>query len=93
MGVWILCLYLMGLNLSNQQIAQELELNKDDSQQMTSQLRAGIVKKKPEVILEKEVEMDKKEFEKLYAEKQAEEQAAKEAEAALKVIEENQSNE
>ena len=25
--VWILCLYLMGLNLSNHQIAQELDLN------------------------------------------------------------------
>ena len=58
LGVWILCLYLMGLNLSNQQIAQELELNKDDSQQMTSQLRSSIVEKKPEVILEQEVERD-----------------------------------
>lgn len=28
--VWMLCLYLMGLNLSNQQIAAELDLNKDD---------------------------------------------------------------
>ena len=26
---WILCLYLMGLNLSNHQISQELDLNKD----------------------------------------------------------------
>ena len=25
--VWILCLYFMGLNLSNEQIAQELDLN------------------------------------------------------------------
>jgi len=33
----------MGLNLSNQQIAQELELNKDDVQGMTEQLRAGVV--------------------------------------------------
>ncbi|MGB5632573.1 MAG: transposase [Waterburya sp.] len=48
----------MGLNLSNLQIAQELELNKDDTQQMASQLRSGIVEKKPEVALEKEVEMD-----------------------------------
>jgi transposase-like protein len=29
---WILCLYFMGLNLSNQQIALELGLNKDDVQ-------------------------------------------------------------
>jgi hypothetical protein len=33
---------LMGLNLSNQQIGQELGLHKDDVQQMTSQLRSGI---------------------------------------------------
>ena len=39
LGVWILCLYLMGLNLSNHQISNELDLNKDDTQQMTSQLR------------------------------------------------------
>ena len=44
--VWILCLYFMGLNLSNQQIAAELDLNKDDVQAMTTQLRAGIVAKK-----------------------------------------------
>ncbi len=56
--VWILCLYFMGLNLSNQQIAQELDLNKDDVQQMTSQLRQGIVSKKPEVHLEGAVECD-----------------------------------
>ncbi len=35
--VWILCLYFMGLNLSNHQIAKELDLNKDDVHQMTSQ--------------------------------------------------------
>jgi len=43
--VWILCLYLMSLNLSNQQIAHELGLNKDDVQAMTCQLREGIEKK------------------------------------------------
>jgi hypothetical protein len=37
---------LMGLNLSNQQIAAELDLNKDDVQQMTTQLRQGVVAKK-----------------------------------------------
>jgi len=36
----------MGLNLSNQQIAQELDLNKDDLQYMTEHLRTGIAKKK-----------------------------------------------
>jgi len=44
--VWIVCLYLMGLNLSNQQIAQELSLNKDDVQGMTRQLRTGVMEKK-----------------------------------------------
>jgi len=47
--VWILCLYLMGLNLSNRQIAQELDLDEDDVQVITSQLRQGIVDSKPEV--------------------------------------------
>ncbi len=46
--VWVLCLYFMGLNLSNQQIAAELDLDQDDVQDMTTQLRAGIaVKKSP----------------------------------------------
>ena len=44
--VWVLYLYFMGLNLSNQQIAAELGLNKDDVQRMTSQLREGVVVKK-----------------------------------------------
>lgn len=46
LSVWILCLYLMGLNLSNQQIAQELDLNKDVVQRMTTQLREGVNEKK-----------------------------------------------
>ena len=44
--VWVLCLYLMGLNLSNQQIGRELGLDKDDVQNMTQQLREGVVSKK-----------------------------------------------
>ena len=55
---WITCLYLMGLNLSNEQIAQELDLNSDDAQKMTSQLREGIVERTPEVTLSGEVECD-----------------------------------
>jgi len=55
---WILCLYFMGLNLSNRQIAQELDLNKDDVQEMTMQLREEIVKRKPIVTLQNEVECD-----------------------------------
>jgi transposase-like protein len=34
--VWGLCLYFMGLNLSNEQIGQELALNGSDVQQMTA---------------------------------------------------------
>jgi transposase-like protein len=45
--VWILCLYFMGLNVSTEQIAQELEMNVSEVQQMTTQLRDGIVKKSP----------------------------------------------
>jgi transposase-like protein len=55
---WILCLYFMGLNLSNQQIALELGLNKDDVQTMTTQLREGIIQAEPEVQLEGVIETD-----------------------------------
>jgi transposase-like protein len=44
--VWILCLYFMGLNLSNEQIAAELDLSIPDAHLMATQLREGIVKKK-----------------------------------------------
>lgn len=44
--VWVLCLYFMGLNLSNQQIGAELDLNKDDVQSMTTYLREGVAAKK-----------------------------------------------
>ncbi len=44
--VWVLCLYFMGLNLSNEQIAAELDLSAGDAQAMTTQLREGIVVKK-----------------------------------------------
>ena len=43
--VWILCLYFMGLNVSNEQIAHELSLNESDVYQMTTELRDRIVKK------------------------------------------------
>lgn len=56
--VWILCLYFMGLNLSNEQIAQELGIDSDDTQVMASQLRQGINERKPEVVLVGEVECD-----------------------------------
>jgi transposase-like protein len=56
--VWVLCLYFMGLNLSNEQIARELDLNPDDAQRMTTQLREGIVQRQPAVVLSGEVECD-----------------------------------
>lgn len=43
--VWIWCLDFMGLNLSNEPIAEALELDRSDVQEMTTQLREGIVKK------------------------------------------------
>ena len=56
--VWVLCLYLMGLNLSNRQIAQELELGASDAQAMTEALRNGLVARVPPVRLAGEVEID-----------------------------------
>ena len=56
--VWVLCLYFMGLNLSNEQIAQELGIDPDDAQVIASRLREGIVERKPEVQLSGEVECD-----------------------------------
>ena len=56
--VWMLCLYFMGLNLSNEQIAHELDLNSDDALKMTTQLREGIVERKPKVTLSGKVECD-----------------------------------
>jgi transposase-like protein len=44
--VWVICLYFMGLNLSNEQIAGELDLPVGEVQAMTTQLREGIVVKK-----------------------------------------------
>jgi transposase-like protein len=56
--VWVLCLYLMGLNLSNRQIALELGLSQPDIQVMTEQLRHGLVAKTPAMELHGEVEID-----------------------------------
>jgi transposase-like protein len=55
---WVLCLYLMGLNLSNRQIAQELDLCVSDVQAMTEALRHGLTAKRPPVVLRAEVEID-----------------------------------
>ena len=55
---WVLCLYFMGLNLSNRQIALELGLDGSDVQAMTEQLRRGLVAKTQPVELTGEVEVD-----------------------------------
>jgi transposase-like protein len=56
--VWVLVLYLMGLSLSNEQIAKELDLDPDDTQRMTTSLRERVVLRKPAVTLSGEVECD-----------------------------------
>ncbi len=54
----MLCSYLMGLNLSNLQIASELSLLETGAQEMTTQLRQSIVDRQEPITLEGEVECD-----------------------------------
>ena len=54
--VWVLCLYFVGLNLSDWQIALELGLDASDTQAMTEQLRRGLIAKTPAVELTGAVE-------------------------------------
>ncbi len=54
----MLCLYFMGLNLSNRQIGIELDLNRDDVQRITRQLGEGIGAKQPPPLLTGEVGAD-----------------------------------
>ena len=56
--VWVLCLYLMGLNLSNRQIGEELGLCPSEAQAMTEHLRHGLVSRTPAATLQGEVEAD-----------------------------------
>ena len=56
--VWVLCLYLMGLNLSNQQIGEELGLCASEAQAMTEHLRQGLLARTPAAKLQGEVEAD-----------------------------------
>jgi len=56
--VWVVCLYLMGLNVSNSQIASELDVSFPTAQRLTKVLREGIVKKKPPIELSGEIEVD-----------------------------------
>ena len=58
LNVWILCLYFMGLNVSNEQMGQELAVNGSDVHHMTTEFRDGIVRKKRTVTLSNEVECD-----------------------------------
>ena len=48
----------MGLNLSNKQIAREIDLCVSDVQEMTAILRTGVVERKPDPKLSGEVELD-----------------------------------
>ena len=56
--VWVLCLYLMGLNLSSRQIAEELDLSHTSAFEMMKQLRQSLLQKQPEVELFADVECD-----------------------------------
>jgi hypothetical protein len=58
LSVWILCLYFMGLNLSNRQIADELEMSETQIHEMTTALRKGIVATEPSIELAGTVECD-----------------------------------
>jgi hypothetical protein len=48
----------MGLNLSNKQISQALDLNKDDMHRMTRDLGQAMVEKQPVIQLKGQVECD-----------------------------------
>ena len=56
--VWVLCLYLMGLNLSNRQIARELDLASLGCAGHDRELRHGLTARRPPVIARGEVEID-----------------------------------
>jgi transposase-like protein len=55
---WMLCLYFMGLNRSNRQIAAELEMSETQTHEMTTTLRHGITDQEPSIRLEGTVECD-----------------------------------
>lgn len=58
LSVWLSFRYLMGLNVSNPQIAQELGLDPSDGQAMAEPLRGGIVQRRPKVRMSGVVECD-----------------------------------
>jgi len=55
---WVSVLYLMNLNVSNLQIAKELDLNANSVANMCATIREGVVKKKPDIYLGGAVEAD-----------------------------------
>lgn len=57
-AVWISCLYFMGLNLSNAQVARELGLDPSDTRRMAERLREGVGARQPEPVRSGEVECD-----------------------------------
>ena len=57
-GVWMVMLYFMGLNISNSQIAAELDLDPDVAQDMTTTLRKEMRARKPGCKLRGIVECD-----------------------------------
>ena len=58
LSVWLAYLYLIGLNLSNRQMAQKLNLAESDSQAMAEPLRGGIVQRRSPVRMSGVVECD-----------------------------------
>ena len=58
LSVWFVYLYMMGLNLSNRQIAEELNLNVSDGKAMAEALRGGIVKRRSNMRMSGVVECD-----------------------------------
>lgn len=55
---WLFCLYLMNLNVSNAQIAQELGVSERTVSDMCNKLRNKVYETRPEIQLSGEVELD-----------------------------------
>jgi hypothetical protein len=56
--MWVLYLYLMGLNLANRQTAQELSLSASDVQAITEHLCQGLVARAPVARLDGTAEIE-----------------------------------
>ena len=55
---WMCCIYLMGLNVSNAQIAKELDVNEKTARYLCEKLRQKVLESRPKVQLSGEVELD-----------------------------------